>query len=104
MLRGPPSRFKGVTDDGSIRVHADALRTIQASSPSSLQSGIAQAHRVGGSAQRAVLYFGILGAALALEQDDSLMDAEKAWDLYSAHVATLAQCTYDEFVRLTQSK
>ena len=104
MSRPPTSRFKGVADDGSINVHADALRAIRKLSPGSLKSGIARAHRVGGSAERAVLYFGIMGAALALEQDDTLMEPEKAWKLYSAHLNTLAQRTYDEFVRVTQCK
>tara|TARA_Y100001973_G_C4907130_1_gene190063 strand:- start:71 stop:376 length:306 start_codon:yes stop_codon:yes gene_type:complete len=100
MVRNGYSRFVGVVDDAAIAVHTEALRVIKALSPSTLRCGIERARSVGGSTKRAVLYFGIMDAAFALERDDTLMDPEKAWDVYSTHVATLAQRTYDNFVHV----
>ena len=91
-------RFQGLVSPDTIGVYRNALRTIQMLSPETLQDGLLRARAIGGSPERAVLFYGVLDCALALQADDTLLHPEKAWELYASHVAQLAQHGFDAFV------
>lgn len=92
------NRFGELVSQPTLAVYEHALCTIRALGPATLQSGLKRARAIGGSTQRAVLYFGLLDCALTLQRDDTLLEPTKAWDLYTAHISQLAQCSFDSFV------